>query len=361
MFFLRCCRSSLGGLGSRRYGDTRVATLRGVELLVLDHKQLYHLARNHPELMRRFEEVARVREEKICQLLVSDLAEWALWIFDVVSQTTQNAQYVSGRGVMSDTPLPQTSSGHGRDIAVPRRQFEDMFKSVGVELYDDRVALDLLSRLRAWSKAEGPWKTGPSPGRLGARTDSCPTDFVRRTEVQEWIEELSDSDFFTTAHYCRLRSKQLEEIHTPRNAASNAWRKLRNAQKVMAADSKGWKAASPYGHLPPEPASHTPFGAVQLDRTGQPLHPPPPVPAAATAPVTDSAAVAAAAAGAAADDARSDVLLETIRSDVVEMKAMTQRVRRHPHGYIAFAFVLHRLEFMPSWANPGRARIEMPP
>ena len=114
------CRSSLGGLGSRRYGDTRVATLRGVELLVLDHKQLYHLARNHPELMRRFEEVARVREEKICQLLVSDLAEWALWIFDVVSQTTQNAQYVSGRGVMSDTPLPQTSSGHGRDIAVPR-------------------------------------------------------------------------------------------------------------------------------------------------------------------------------------------------------------------------------------------------
>ena len=62
-----------------------------------------------------------------------------------------------------------------------------------MDRYDDRVALDLLSRLRAWSKAEGPWKTGPSPGRLGARTDSCPTDFVRRTEVQEWIEELSDS------------------------------------------------------------------------------------------------------------------------------------------------------------------------
>ena len=156
-----------------------------------------------------------------------------------------------------------------------------------------------------------------------------------KLQVQEWIEELSDSDFFTTAHYCRLRSKQLEEIHTPRNAASNAWRKLRNAQKVMAADSKGWKAASPYGHLPPEPASHTPFGAVQLDRTGQPLPPPPPVPAAATAPVTDSAAVAAAAAGAAADDARSDVLLETIRSDVVEMKAMTQRVRRHPRWRLA--------------------------
>ena len=183
-----------------------MATLRGVELLVLDHKQLDHLARNHPELIRRFEEVAHVREEKICQLLVSDLAEWALWIFDVVSETTQNAQYVSGRGVMSDSPLlPQTSSGHGKDIAVPRREFEDMFKSVGVELYDDRVALDLLSRLRAWSKAEGPWKTGPSPGRLGARTDSCPTDYVRRTEVQEWLEELSDSDFFTTAHYCRLQ------------------------------------------------------------------------------------------------------------------------------------------------------------
>ena len=265
-----------GGLGSRRYGDTRVATLRGVELLVLDHKQLDHLARNHPELIRRFEEVAHVREEKICQLLVSDLAEWVLWIFDVVSETTQNAQYVSGRGVMSDSPLlPQTSSGHGKDIAVPRREFEDMFKSVGEELYDDRVALDLLSRLRAWSKAEGPGETGA----LSARTDS-PTDFMRRTEVQEWLSELSDSDFFTTAHYCRLRSKQLEEIHTPQNATSNAWRKLRNAQKVMATE-----------------------------------------PAAAPA-TTDSTAT---------DNARSmhDVMLDTIRSDIVEMKAMAQRVRRH--------------------------------
>lgn len=140
-----------------RYGDSVVKSRRGAELLALDEASLAHFAEAHPELLKRFEEVARVREEKICQRLVHDLELWTGFLFDVVvsEQTTAAAE---GSSEVTDEMVCQL--------------FEKCFEEVATEIYGESlIAEDLLKELR----------------------DRQDQRIITRDDIDNWLRKLEDS------------------------------------------------------------------------------------------------------------------------------------------------------------------------
>lgn len=163
-----------------RYGDSRVTSRRGAELLALDEEALSNFAEHHPELLKRFEEVARVREEKICQRLVQDLKEWTQFLFNVV---------LSKQAADAD-------NGSSTD-QVTRLTFEKYFSQIAMEIYNQPfIAEDLLRELqRAASERR------PESGAVG-------NDRISREDVDNWLVILEDS----VRHHVCLRLRQFAPV-----------------------------------------------------------------------------------------------------------------------------------------------------
>ena len=243
-----------------RYGDAPSVSQRGTQLLALDHDALSKLAKNHPAVLQRFEEVARVREEKICQRLVQDLDAWARFVFKVVLAAEAKSDD-STTSRLSSRPL-HTGGTVNPSVTVHRRAFEDIFMAVATEIYDELLSEDLLVQLRA--KHVKHHKIQPTSRGL-LRTDSCPTENILEIELADWLHELADSDLFTTAHYARLRTQQLKRL---RNGSSSKWRKLRNlhAATFIGVGMQQSNASPP---RPPTPFGGGAYGGTHFnDLTG---------------------------------------------------------------------------------------------
>ena len=155
-----------------RYGDSRVTSRRGAELLSLDGEALNDFAEHHPELLKRFEEVARVREEKICQRLVHDLKDWTQFLFNVVLE-----QHTGDAADRSSSSVDQ----------VPRVAFERYFGQIATAIYDQKfIAEDLLLELQRLL-TEQQLASGATAIRSGLSST------ITREDVDNWLAFLEDS------------------------------------------------------------------------------------------------------------------------------------------------------------------------
>eukprot|EP01043_Picozoa_sp_COSAG02_P003601 COSAG02_NODE_89_length_38500_cov_61.646910_13_plen_551_part_00 len=156
-----------------RYGDSKVTSIRGAELLSLDEEALNDFAVHHPELLKRFEEVARVREEKICQRLVHDLKDWTQFLFNVVLE-----QHGTDAAAGSSSSMDQ----------VPRVVFKKYFGQIGTAIYNqDFITDDLLQELEMMTHQQLASPSGAAANEID------PSQNISREDIDNWLAILEDS------------------------------------------------------------------------------------------------------------------------------------------------------------------------
>lgn len=127
-----------------RYGEALVTSLRGAEVLCLtnggDKPSLSKLLGYHPEVLRRFEGLARSREHKICELMNQDLNEWVKLCFTNLCDSQMSSSCEEAGELIPLNRGSGQNNGSDDGIAISCREFEESMRTLTYEIYDRNLA-----------------------------------------------------------------------------------------------------------------------------------------------------------------------------------------------------------------------------